>query len=121
MKFLYTLKDGKTGNLLWQREQAGSYSTSADSGNLLANLIANAITSMIENGKADYTPVANQANAAALLVGGTGLPYGPYSPQKKFNNKEFPATGTGKLSDAKTKAASYPVDLLEGGKDPSAQ
>ena len=111
VKFLYTLKSGKTGALLWQEERAFTYSTSAKSGNILADLVANAITSMIQNGKADYTPVAIQANAIAITPDGQGLPYGPYNPLKSTNATRFPATGSGKISTASTHAIAGAQEL----------
>ena len=112
VKFLYPLKSGNTGELLWQEEQGYTYSTSANSGNILADIMANAITSMINNGRADYTPVAVQANALALLPPGQGIPFGPYSPAKGQNEKDFPSTGSGKSSNASTPAISAPVSTI---------
>jgi len=109
VKFLYTLKSGKTGELLWQEEKGYQYSTSANSGNILADLVANAVKSMIDNGRADYSPVAIQANALALLPPGQGIPFGPHNPNQAQNDKLFPATGSGKLSNATTPAIAYPV------------
>ena len=108
VKFLYTLKSGKTGAVLWQQEQPFVDSTSANSGNIFADLIANAVTSMIDNGRADYTPVAMAANAAALLPEGQGIPFGPYNPANSDNGKLFPATGSGMVSNATTHAISAP-------------
>ena len=109
VKFLYTLKNGRTGDLLWQDEQGYTYSTSSNSGNILADLVANAVTSMINNGRADYTPVAVQANALALLPVGQGIPFGPYARITGQDDKAFPSTGSGKVSNASTPAISYPV------------
>jgi hypothetical protein len=109
VKFLYTLKSGKTGELLWQEEKEYQYSTSANSGNIFADLIANAVKSMIDNGRADYSPVAIQANALALFPAGQGLPFGPHNKNNVQNEKLFPATGSGKLSNATTSAVAYPV------------
>lgn len=109
VKFLYTLKDGHTGKLLWQDEQSFTHSSSVKTGNFLTTMVANAIKSAIDNARSDYTPVAIDANAAALLPEGQGIPYGPYSRLQKDNDKAFPATGTGKVSNAKTMAVAYPV------------
>lgn len=110
VKFLYTLKDGRTGNLLWQDERGMVYSTSANSGNIFADMIANAVKSVIDNARADYTPVAVQANALALFTAGQGLPFGPYSPLQSTNGTAFPSGGSGKVSNAVTQAVAYPVD-----------
>jgi hypothetical protein len=109
VKFLYTLKDGHTGAVLWQDEQAYTYSKSARSGNILVNLVANAITAMADNGRADYTPVAVQANVLALMPDGQGIPYGPYSSLASHDVTAFPATGSGRVSNATTQAVSVPV------------
>jgi hypothetical protein len=108
VEFLYTLKDGKSGDMLWQKQQSFTYSNSANSGNIIANIIANAIISAINNGKADYTPVAINANALALLTPGQGLPYGPHSTNYKKDNKEFPSSGSGDISNATQVAVSTP-------------
>lgn len=110
-KFLYTLKDGRTGQLLWQDERAFVYSSSANSGNIFADLIANAIKAAIDNTRSDYTPVAVGANALAILTEGQGLPFGPYSPAQATNEKLFPTLGTGNLSNATTIAVSYPTSV----------
>jgi hypothetical protein len=110
VKFLYTLKSGKTGDLLWQEEKEYQYSTSANSGNIFADLIANAVKSMLDNGRADYSPVAIQANNLALLPDGQGVPFGPRNRNSEQNEKLFPSTGSGKVSNAKTSAVAYPVN-----------
>lgn len=110
VKFLYTWKVGKTGSLIWQDEQEVVVSSSSNSGNLIADLVANAITAAVTNAQADYTPVAMQANVMALYGDGRGVPYGPYSKNRDQNSSKFPANGTGQLSNAKTQAVSLPVD-----------
>jgi len=111
VEFLYTLKGGKDGSLLWQDQQKFTYSASANTGNIFADIIAAAIVSAIDNARADYTPVAIQANVAALLIDGHGLPYGPYSKVKDKNGTLFPASGTGQISNASTQAVAFPADL----------
>jgi hypothetical protein len=74
------LVDTRTGIVLWQgtgiAEQRGSGSS-----NLLANLIAAAITQAI-NSKTDRAhQVSRIANAQMFYAKDTGLPYGPYSPE----------------------------------------
>lgn len=107
VKFLYTVKDGKTNTLLWQDGQSFVYSQGGNSGNIFANIIAAAIISAVDNTRSDYTPVAMGANVAALLTPGQGLPYGPYSPLGEANRKAFPSLGNGHVSNAKTVAVSY--------------
>lgn len=111
--FLYTIKDGKAGNLLWQDEQQFYYDKSSNSGNLLVNLVANAITAAVDNARADYTPVAHAANAQALLLDGRGIPNGPYSGNYNKDNDKFAATGTGRITDATAIAVSYPFSPNE--------
>jgi hypothetical protein len=74
------LVDTHSGILLWEgtglAEQRG-----AGSGNLLADLIAAAVTQAI-NSKTDRAhQVSRLANAQLFYPKDTGLPYGPYSPQ----------------------------------------
>ena len=126
VKFLYTLKDGRTGNLLWQDERPFVYSNSSSSGNILADIIASAITAAIQNSQSDYTPVAMSANQLALLTPGIGLPHGPYSPMFEQDAKEFPSDGTGRLSNAETSAVAWPVttskpDAAKDGKAAKAK
>ena len=74
------LVDTRTGIVLWQgtgrAEQRG-----AGSGNLLASLIAAAVTQAI-NSKTDRAhQVSRVANATLFYPKDTGLPYGPYNPR----------------------------------------
>lgn len=109
VKFLYTLKDGKSGNLIWQREQEGEYKYSISTGNFLADMIVNAVKAAADGGRADYTPVAAEANLMALTPAGIGVPFGPYSPKKNSNEKLFPSTGSGRISNAETVAVSHAI------------
>lgn len=113
VKFLYTLKDGRTNQLLWQEEREAVYSQSSNSGNILVDLVATAIAAAADNARSDYTPVAMVANQAALTVDGQGLPYGPYSPLATQNEVKFAATGSGLVTNSSLSAIAYPVD----GKD----
>lgn len=105
---LYTLKSGKTDQVLWQDEQEYVHSYSANSGNIFADLIANAISAAVNSTKSDFTPVAMGANVTVLTPAGTGLPFGPYSPNEANNLKLYPASGNGKISDATQEAMSAP-------------
>jgi len=105
VQFLYTLKDGRSGDLLWQEQREFVYQNSGGSGNIFADLIATAITAAIDSSRSDYTPVAMAANSQALLIPGQGIPYGPHSPDRSKNESEFPASGNGKLSNATDIAA----------------
>ena len=110
--FLYTLKDGHTDALLWQDQQRIVYKSSGGSGNIIADLVSAAVTAAINNTRSDYTPVAQFANNAALLVDGQGVPYGPYSPSFAKNNAAFPTNGSGSLTNAKLAAIAYPLKDL---------
>ncbi len=105
---LYTLKSGKTDQVLWQDEQEYVHSFSANSGNILADLIVNAVTAAIDSTRSDYTPVALAANVTVLSPEGSGIPFSPYSPSYDDNGKLFPSSGTGKISDATQEAISAP-------------
>lgn len=107
--FIYTLKDGKTGDLIWQDEQSIFAPRTSSSGFILADMIAAAITAAADNARSDYTPVAKLANEAAINYPGQGLPFGPYSQQSDNNLKLFPSTGSGQMSNATGMAVSWPV------------
>jgi len=74
----YTLKSGKTGKTLWDARVRTQYSPHASSGNLFADLIADAIVAAIQRAHPNYLPLANQANALAFYTKGQGLLPGPY-------------------------------------------
>lgn len=79
VKFDYTLKSCKTGEMLWSDTQTMAYSPqSSSSGSPLAALIATAIAAAIEKGAPNYMPLTIQANAIAAGQPGQGLPAGPY-------------------------------------------
>lgn len=107
-RFLYTLKSGKTNEVLWQDEQEYIHSYSANSGNLLADLLVNAVKAAVDSTRSDFTPVAMSANVSVLTPIGQGMPFGPYSGSYAKNAELFPATGTGKVSDSSQEAVSAP-------------
>lgn len=76
----YTLKNGKTGKTIWTDEVTLAYSPQSqnNSGNLLVNLLAQAVVAAVERAKPSYLPLAYQANAQALYGAGHGMPTGPY-------------------------------------------
>jgi hypothetical protein len=74
------LVDTRSGIVLWQGTGLAEQRANG-SGNLLANLIAAAITQAI-NSKTDRAhQVSRLANAQLFFPKDTGLPYGPYSPE----------------------------------------
>ena len=77
--FAYELRSCKTNETLWKNTQSLQYSPSAsNSGNPIADLIADAIIAAIQKGRPNYMPLARQANLAAAATPGFGLPDGPY-------------------------------------------
>jgi hypothetical protein len=91
--FNYALKSCKTGQELWASEQAMSYSPSqSNSGNPLADLIAQAVVAAIQKAAPNYIPLAQQSNALAAGTVGFGLPAGPYLPASyRQDLEQFPA------------------------------
>ena len=74
VEFVYSLKDGKTGDTLWTERRRAVYASNSGQGNLLGALVAAAMTKAAPS----YMPLARQANAAALAYPGPGFPAGPY-------------------------------------------
>lgn len=91
--FQYELRSCKTGETLWTDAQQLSYSPQAsNSGNPLADLLAQAIMAAIEKGAPNYIPLAQQANALAAGTAGQGIPAGPYLPELYGQDaKQFPS------------------------------
>lgn len=90
--FEYTLKSCRTGQVLWSDHQEMTYSPQASSsGNLLADLLVQAVVSALEKAKPNYMPLTQQANLIATHTLGQGLPAGPYLPaQHQQDRKSFP-------------------------------
>jgi hypothetical protein len=75
----YSMKEGKTGEVIWQRKENMVYvPQNSNTGNIVGNLIAAAVTAAITKAAPNYMPLAHQANAQAFLPTGTGIPAGPY-------------------------------------------
>lgn len=88
VRFDYALKSCKTGATLWQDSQTMVYSPQAsNSGNPIADLIAQAVVAAIEKGAPNYMPLTIQANAAAAGLPGRGLPAGPYQPAEYLHDQ----------------------------------
>jgi hypothetical protein len=92
VRFDYALKSCKTGATVWEDTQTMVYSPQANSsGNLIADLIAQAIIAAIEKGAPNYMPLTIQANTLAAGTPGRGLPAGPYLPaQHMKDSATFP-------------------------------
>ena len=101
--FKYTLKDAKTGLILWENKSELVYSQSGNSGNIIADLITTAITAGINSLRSDFTPLAMHANNVAIGTAGRGVPYGPYNKENSQNQKFFPQTGSGWNGTEETK------------------
>lgn len=106
VEFIYTLKDGRNGAIIWQHQREYFHDQSTGSGNIFVDLIATAIVAAVESSRSDYTPVAVNANLQAIAPAGMGLPFGPYSPDRGSNAEQFKATGDGNLSNASWSAVS---------------
>jgi hypothetical protein len=71
----YKIKDGKTGDILWEHKETMVY-TPPSSGSLLADAINAAVTKAAPN----YIPLAQKANLQAISsYPGPGIPLGPYA------------------------------------------
>lgn len=73
----YVLKDGKTGDTLWEDAEQMAYQ-SGDGG---AGLIGAIVGAAIAKASPDYMPLARKANARAMAYPGPGFPAGPYRPE----------------------------------------
>ncbi len=79
VEFNYVLKDGHTGETLWQTDQKIVYQPqSGGSGNIFADLIISAVQAAATKAKPNYLPLARKANGAAVVKTHYGLPAGPY-------------------------------------------
>jgi hypothetical protein len=80
VKLGYAIKDCKTGETLWEHEQAMAYTPhNASTGNPFGDLIVMAVNAAVTKAAPNYVPLARQANAAAFLPKGVGIPLGPYA------------------------------------------
>jgi len=88
VEFKYVLKDGHTGQILWQSAQHIEYQPKgAVSGNAIADLVISAVQAAITKGHPNYMPLARQANAQTVVRTHYGLPAGPY--RKSEYQKDF--------------------------------
>lgn len=96
VEFEYTLKDGRTGDVLWVDRERMVYSSDGGNQGLLGAIVAAAITKAAPN----YMPLARQANARALAYPGPGFPAGPYRPE--YGTDWAPPAGAPALQPAST-------------------
>jgi len=88
----FSLRDARTGTVLWTSTQVVQRSTGAAGGDPIAALIGAAIGYVLNEAlEVDYRPLARQAVAQAFDAPGSGLPAGPYSPQHGADRDRFPA------------------------------
>lgn len=88
----YELRSCRTGLSIWASRQTVQYTPQSNSsGNPLADLIAQAVVSMVEKAAPSYMPLARQANLQAAATVGVGLPAGPYSPDFNNDHDQFPS------------------------------
>lgn len=86
----YLLKSGSSGQELWKHKEKLAYDPSANqSQGGLAGLIAKAVVAAIEKAKPNYMPLARQANGAAVVRNGQGLPAGPQDANFQKDTLEF--------------------------------
>ncbi|MFW6413557.1 MAG: DUF799 domain-containing protein [Oceanicaulis sp.] len=102
VSFDYELRSCESGETLWSHTEAMSYSPQADStGNVWADLLAQAVVSAIEKAAPNYMPLARQANSFALYRNGRGIPAGPYLPELyNLDADLFPAKATTAAAEA---------------------
>lgn len=76
----YVIKDGKTGETLWEHQQNMVYvPQNNSSGNPFVDLIVMAVNAAVTKAAPNYIPLANQANAKTFTYPGSGIPPGPYA------------------------------------------
>jgi hypothetical protein len=85
----YTIKDGKTGEILWEDKRIVKYTPqrSGSSGNWIADLITDVAIAAVEKANPSYIPLAQRANAEAFKYPGPGIPPGIYALSKEKNKK----------------------------------
>ncbi|HET9554857.1 MAG TPA: GNA1162 family protein [Anaeromyxobacteraceae bacterium] len=77
----YTLRDAKTGDVIWQDKRTKTYSSDSGGGGLIGAIVNAAVTKASPN----YMPLALQANWEALTYPGPGFPAGPYRAEYKHD------------------------------------
>ena len=82
VELAYTLKDGRTGELLWADRERTVYTSDSGAGNNgLASLLVAVVSAAATKAAPDYLPLARAANATAMTYPGPGFPAGPYRPE----------------------------------------
>ena len=69
----------RDGSEIWQTKQRMIYQPqNTNTGNVIANLVAAAVTAALTRASPNYLPLAQQANNQALIIGPSAIPNGPY-------------------------------------------
>ncbi len=80
VQMAYLLKDGKSGETLWDHRQRMVYTPQNSSGSHpIAALIVMAVNAAVTKMAPNYMPLARQANAITFAYPGNGIPPGPYA------------------------------------------
>lgn len=87
----YTIRDAKTGTVLWEDQEALTYSSDSGGGGLLGAIVNAAVAKAAPN----YMPLARQANWKAMAYPGPGFPDGPYRVEYLKANPSATSRSTG--------------------------
>ncbi len=80
VQLAYIIKDGRSGETLWEHRQRMVYTPqNTSTGNLIADLVVMAVNAAVTKISPNYMPLARQANATSFAYPGPGIPPGPYS------------------------------------------
>jgi hypothetical protein len=85
----YSLKSAHTSQVLWHNHQTMVYQPQGSGTGGLAGLIADAVAAAITKAAPNYIPLAQQANARAIGIKGTGLPAGPHDSLYLKDTQDF--------------------------------
>lgn len=80
----YQIRDGKTGDTLWEDQEKMVYvPQNSSGGHPIAALVVMAVNAAMTKAAPNYIPLAKQANAKAFTYPGPGIPPGPYAADRK--------------------------------------
>ena len=89
VEFTYVLKDGHTGETIWNSAQKIVYQPRAGgSGSGVADLVIAVVAAAVTKANPNYMPLARQANQATVIRQHLGLPAGPYRPEEDQKDME---------------------------------